>query len=176
MLSLATRNQPVQQKKFQKFVLFGLGRERYAVPVSAVKEIIRAERIFPLPKTPPFIEGIISLRGDIVPVVDLRKRFDLPGGEKTAESRIVVFEMESFYVGISVDQVFEVVKVEEGAIEAPPPLVAGFQADFLQGVCELNGHLVTVLDAGRIFSASEQGALAGVTGASDAGPSPGLAA
>lgn len=164
MPQILEREERETQKVFQKFVMFGLGRERHAVPVLKVKEIISSGRVFPIPRMPPFIEGILSLRGEIIPIVDLRKRFELPEVPKTEESRIVVLEMGSFYVGISVDQVFEVIKIEEGKIEPPPPLVGGLRADFLEGVCELESHLVTILNLEQIFSLSERSLLAEAAG------------
>ena len=89
MPPMADRDEAAQQKTFVKFVMFGLGQERYAVPVLKAKEIIQSGKVFPLPKMPAFIEGILSLRGDIIPIVDLRKRFDLPAVGKTDESRII---------------------------------------------------------------------------------------
>ncbi len=164
MPQILEREERETQKVFQKFVMFGLGRERHAVPVLKVKEIISSGRVFPIPRMPAFIEGILSLRGEIIPIVDLRKRFELPEAPKTEESRIVVLEMGSFFVGISVDQVFEVIKIEEGKIEPPPPLVGGLRADFLEGVCELESHLVTILNLEQIFSLSERSLLAEAAG------------
>jgi len=142
-----------------KFVTFALGKEKYAVPVLRVKEIIARYDIAPLPKTPNFIEGIISLRGDIIPVVDLRKRFDLPVHDRTDENRLIVLEMDDFYVGIEVDAVFEVIKINAGQIEPPPALVAGLQADYLEGVCEIDSRLITILNLDTIFSPHEKNVL-----------------
>ncbi len=142
-----------------KFVTFALGKEKYAVPVLRVKEIIARYDIAPLPKTPNFIEGIISLRGDIIPVVDLRKRFDLPVHDRTDENRLIVLEMDDFYVGIEVDAVFEVIKINSGQIEPPPALVAGLQADYLEGVCEIDSRLITILNLDTIFSPHEKDVL-----------------
>ncbi len=144
-----------------KFVTFALGKEKYAVPVLRVKEIIARYDIAPLPKTPVFVEGIISLRGDIIPVVDLRKRFDLPVRDRTDETRLIVLEMDDFYVGIEVDAVFEVIKINAGQIEPPPALVAGLQSDYLEGVCEIDSRLITILNLDEIFSQQERSALQG---------------
>ncbi|MCW5828860.1 MAG: chemotaxis protein CheW [Deltaproteobacteria bacterium] len=142
-----------------KFVTFALGKEKFAVPVLRVKEIIAKYEVAPLPKTPQFVEGIISLRGDIIPVVDLRKRFDLPVQGRTDDTRLIVLEMDDFFVGIEVDMVFEVIKINADHIEPPPALVAGLEADFLEGVCEIASRLITILNLDRIFSPQEKDVL-----------------
>lgn len=143
-------------KKIKKFVTLGLGNERYGIEVSKTREIIARYEIVPLPKTPEFIEGIISLRGDIIPVVDLRKRFELPSRERDADTRIIVIEMRDFSVGIQVDRVYEVLKLTEDAIEPPPPMVSGLKADYLEGVAEVQGKLTTILNLDEIFSSTER--------------------
>lgn len=143
-------------KKIKKFVTLGLGNERYGIEVTKTREIIARYEIVPLPKTPEFIEGIISLRGDIIPVVDLRKRFELPSRERDADTRIIVIEMRDFSVGIQVDRVYEVLKLAEEAIEPPPPMVSGLKADYLEGVAEVQGKLTTILNLDEIFSSTER--------------------
>ena len=170
MSPIEGREETRENKNFLKFVMFGLGAERYAVPVLKVKEIIATARIFPLPKMPAFVEGIISLRGEIIPIVDLRKRFDLPEAEDTEEARIVVLEMGNFFVGISVDLVYEVIKIDEDLVEPPPPLVGGLRADYLEGVCEINEHLITILNLEQIFSTTEKAILAQAAGGDETAP------
>jgi len=164
MAFIRQEREAVAVEQIVKFVTFALGKEKYAVPVLRVKEIIARYDIAPLPKTPVFVEGIISLRGDIIPVVDLRKRFDLPVRDRTDETRLIVLEMDDFYVGIEVDAVFEVIKINAGQIEPPPALVAGLQSDYLEGVCEIDNRLITILNLDEIFSQQEKKALQGSGG------------
>lgn len=140
-----------------KFVTFGLGSERFAVPIGKVREVIAKYEVVPLPNMPDFIEGIISLRGDIVPVVDMRKRFEITATkEGTEENRVIVLDMDEVPVGIEVDVVHEVLKINEDDIEPPPKLVAGLSADYLEGVAEANGTLTVLLNMDRIFSTTER--------------------
>ena len=146
----------VSVKKILKFVTFGIGRERFGIPIHKVKEIIASYEIVPLPKAPEFIEGIISLRGSIIPIVEMRKRFDIAGRRDDEETRIIVLEMNDFSVGIQVDKVYEVLKLAENAIEPPPSLVAGLSADYLEGVAEVKGKLTIILSLDEIFSTTEK--------------------
>ncbi len=140
----------------KKFVTFGLGPSRYAIEVTKIREILARFEVAPLPKTPAFIEGIISVRGEIIPLVDLRVRFDLPPRPRDEETRIVVVELPDCHVGIKVDRVYEVLKLDEAAIEPPPALVAGLRAEYLEGVSEVRGQLVTILRLEAILSTTER--------------------
>lgn len=140
----------------KKFVTLGLGASRYAIEVTRVREILARFDVSPLPRTPDYIDGIISLRGEIIPVVDLRIRFELPARPVDEETRVVIVELPDSLVGIKVDQVFEVLKLDESAVEPPPPLVAGLKADYLDGVCEVQGRLVTILRLEAILSTTER--------------------
>ena len=150
-----------------KFVTLGIGDERYGIEVGKSREIIARYEIVPLPKTPDFIEGIISLRGDIIPVVDLRKRFELENKERGKDTRIIVVELADFAVGIQVDKVYEVLKLSSDDIEPPPPLVSGLKADYLEGVAEINESLITILNLDKIFSTSERLMLSDMEGSDE---------
>ncbi|MCK4739109.1 MAG: chemotaxis protein CheW [Deltaproteobacteria bacterium] len=151
--NLTTKKESTELKKF---VTLGLGNERYGIEVEKTREIIAKYKTVALPRTPNFIDGIISLRGDIIPVIDLRKRFELPPIEKNPDIRVIVIELRDFSIGIQVDKVYEVIKLDKDSIEPPPPLVSGLRADYLQGVAKINEYLLTVLDLDRIFSTSER--------------------
>ena len=143
-------------KAILKFITFGLGREKFGIAIDEVKEIIAAYEIVPLPRTPDFIEGIISLRGDIIPVVEMRTRFDMPPREDDEETRVIVLEMKDFAVGIQVDNVYEVLKLPEDAIEPPPRFMAGLKGDYIDGVAEAKGRLTIILNLDEIFSTTEK--------------------
>ena len=144
-----------------KFITFGLGREKFGIAIEDVKEIIASYNIVPLPRTPEFIEGIISLRGDIIPVVDMRARFDMPAREDDEDTRVIVLEMPDFSVGIQVDNVYEVLKLNENNVEPPPRLVGGLKGDYIDGVAEINGKLTIILNLDEIFSSAEKIAMQG---------------
>src|SRR5437762_8291418 len=109
----------------QQLVVFSLGAELYGVEIARVHEIIRLQTVTRVPHAPAFVEGVINLRGRVIPVVDLRRRFGLPFADHTRASRIVVVEIGDQVVGIVVDGVSEVLRVNNTTIEPPSPVVAG---------------------------------------------------
>ena len=141
--------------EIKKYVSLGLNTEKYGIDISITREIIARFEIVPLPKTPDFIEGIISLRGVIIPVVNLRKRFELADKKRDNETRIIVVEIRDCAVGIQVDRVYAVMKFSEAEIKPPPPMVAGLSAEYMEGVAEIDNELTTILNMEKMFSATE---------------------
>jgi purine-binding chemotaxis protein CheW len=135
-----------------QLVTFNLGSEEYALDILVVQEINRRVEITKVPKTPEFVEGVINLRGKIVPVLDLRKRFGLVGHEFTAQSRIIVVNIDNRVLGLLVDSVTEVLQIPAHTIEPPPPLVAGIDAAYIKGIGKFEDRLLILLDLGKILS------------------------
>ncbi|WP_412710084.1 chemotaxis protein CheW [Atrimonas thermophila] len=134
-----------------QLVAFRLGKETYAVDIQQVQEIIRMQQITAVPGAPFFVEGVINLRGRIIPVIDLRKRLGLPQGEKTDEVRIVVVEIPPHKVGMVVDAVEEVLRLSMEDIEPPSTLVASVDEQYLKGVGKTGDRLVVLLDLEAIL-------------------------
>jgi purine-binding chemotaxis protein CheW len=143
----------------QQFVIFSLADEHYGLDIASVEGIIKQQAITKMPRTPDYVEGVINLRGMVVPVINLRKRFGLLQIERTNETRIVNVYMGKTKVGMVVDSVSEVIRVPEDAIEPPPPMVSGVDASFIRGIAKLEDRLVTLLDLNRILSQAEQAAV-----------------
>jgi len=143
----------------QQLVVFQLGAELYGVEIARVHEIIRLQTVTRVPHAPAFVEGVINLRGKVIPVVDLRRRFGLPLGDHTRASRIVVVEIGDQVVGIVVDGVSEVLRVNKGTIEPPSPVVAGIESDYLHGIAKLPERLVILLNLDRVLARDERRAL-----------------
>jgi len=146
----------------EQLVVFELDRESYGVDIAAVNTIIRMQQITHVPRAPEFVEGVINLRGSIVPVIDLRKRFGLGAFEETKASRIVVVETAAGLVGMVVDAVTETLSLAGDAIEPPSSLVTTADSRYLRGVAKLDDRLIILLDLERILTESESDALAGV--------------
>ncbi len=141
---------------------FFVGGEEYALDIMRIKEIIHPLKITPVPKVPEFIEGVIELRGAILPIVDLRKRFGLPAPPPVRATKYIIVGIEGRIVGLVVDGVGEVLRVGKGEVR-PSPLTAGDAARYFSGVCRRDGRIVMILDIDKILSSEEKISLAGLT-------------
>lgn len=143
----------------RQLVVFELANEHYGVDIGAVESIIKMQTITVVPQAPMFVEGVTNLRGSVLPVVDLRKRFGLVEEETTKNSRIVVVAIDGVKVGMTVDGVSEVLRVAEEAIEPPPPMVTTVDTVYITGIAKLDGKLVILLDLGKVLSLEEKSEL-----------------
>lgn len=138
-----------------QLVTFKVDKEEYGVHIMQVQEIIRLAAITRVPRAPSFVEGIMDLRGKVLPVVDLRKRFLLPAKEHSENSRVVVVNIDDMTLGLIVDAISEVMRLPNSAIEGPPRIIAGIDSRFLKGIGRLDKRLLILLDLDKIFSAEE---------------------
>lgn len=116
-----------------------------------------------VPNSPDFVEGVINLRGKVIPVIDMRKRFGMAVSEHDSQTRIEVMDLQGQIVGFVVDAVCEVLRIKESTIEAPPPVVAGIGSDYMRGVGKLEDRLLILLDLDKLLSTQEVEALSGVS-------------
>ncbi len=135
-----------------QLVVFDLASEFYGVDIGAVREIIRMQTITRVPGAPPYVEGIINLRGQVIPVVDLRKRLELTVGEQTNESRIVWVTINGQDVGVIVDAVTEVLRIPISSIEPPSSMVSSVDSDYLRGIAKLESKLIILLDMSKVLT------------------------
>ena len=146
----------------QQLVIFELANEFYGVDISGVEAIIRLQSITRMPSAPHFVEGVINLRGAVLPVIDLRRRFSLPASERDAHTRIVVVDVSGSKVGMIVDGVSEVLRVQMDTIEPPSPMVITVDSAFITGIAKMEGRLVILIDLSRVLSVDEKADLAQV--------------
>lgn len=144
-------------------VLFRLAGEDYGIDVDYVREIITWQQATRVPRTPPFVEGIINLRGHIIPVLDLRRRLGLPEGERDRSTRVVVVELDGTVVGLVVDAVSEVVRLPAATVE-PPAEVLAVDASFIEGIARHGDRLILVLQPGQVLAPAEWQAVRAVQG------------
>jgi purine-binding chemotaxis protein CheW len=135
----------------EQMVVLDVGDEAYGIPVQRVREIIRVPPITRVPNGPAFLEGVVNLRGQVIPVMDLRKHLGIPSGDETRRSRVVVAELGRHTVGLIVDGVSQVVMVATTEIEPPPSLIAGANDGQVCGVARLGDKLVLFLDPDRVL-------------------------
>ena len=141
--------------KNMQFVVFNIGKEFYGVPIEAVSEIVRVPDVTAVPDAPDFFEGVINLRGRIVPVVDLRARLRLPREERTRSSRVLITENGGRVIGLMVDAVSEVRKLPVEAVEPPPEMIAAVGIEYITGVAKVGERLIIFLDMKRILSVED---------------------
>ncbi|OHD70544.1 MAG: hypothetical protein A2W19_09055 [Spirochaetes bacterium RBG_16_49_21] len=132
-----------------------IANESYGIPVLKVQEIIGMTEIVHVPNSPDFIKGVINLRGSVVSVVDMRKRFHMDEREYDMFTVIIIVEIKDMPVGMIVDSVSDVVDISETDIQNTPHLTAKIDTDFIAGIGQINDKLVIILDIERIFSAEE---------------------
>ncbi|MDY6907054.1 MAG: chemotaxis protein CheW [Chloroflexota bacterium] len=144
----------------RQLVVFNLGGEAYGVDIATVREIIQMQPVTTVPGTPHFVQGVINLRGSVIPVVDLRTRFGLEAVEHGKDTRIVVVNSKGQDIGIIVDSVAEVLRVAADSIEPPSSMITTSDSEYLLGILKLPDRLVILLDADRVLSRDEKTSLA----------------
>ncbi|MCE1254274.1 MAG: chemotaxis protein CheW [Anaerolineae bacterium] len=143
----------------RQLVVFELGDENFGVDISAVESIIKMQELTKVPHAPGFVEGVTNLRGIVLPVIDLRKRFGMPKDEGTKDTRIVVTNVDNVKVGMIVDSVSEVLTIPENVVEATPPMISSIDTAFITGIAKLDNRLIILLDLSKVLSSKEQNSL-----------------
>ena len=149
----------MQQKKEEvsnsiQIVCFKIGSEEYGIDILQVQEILKIPKVTKLPKSSRHILGVIDLRGRVIPIIDLGKRFGIVA-DLSNSSRAVVVDIEGKQVGLAIDSVSHVIKVDAGDIEPPPPVVKGISGKYIVGIAKLKTGFVVILDINQIFSSEE---------------------
>ncbi|MCZ6680349.1 MAG: chemotaxis protein CheW [Candidatus Poribacteria bacterium] len=164
----ATQGQETGQQLLQgagqelQVVGFELGSEKFGVDILTVREIIPVGSITRVPNAPDFVEGIINLRGEVIPVIDLRKRVGIEQSEFQKSTRIIVVELDEQQVGFIVDVVSQVLRIATDTVEPPPEMVMGTGSEYIKGVARVADKLLMFLDLKRVLSQTEQTAVQGV--------------
>ncbi|MBE9503915.1 MAG: protein phosphatase CheZ [Proteobacteria bacterium] len=143
------------EERILQLVSFNLGSEEFAVDILKIQEINRMTEITKVPRSPEFVDGVINLRGKVIPVIDLRKRFGLPEQEHGKNTRIVVMDIQRKIVGFVVDSVSEVLRISSATVEATPPMVSGIDSEYIRGVGKLDDRLLILLDVNKMLSSGE---------------------
>jgi len=154
----------VEIERRDQYLAFAMGGETFAVGIGAIKEVIQFDGLTQVPLMPAFLRGVINLRGSVVPVIDLFARFGRPPIPVSRRTCVVILEVteaeETAVLGIMVDNVSEVLEIGASEIDPAPAFGSDIRADFIQGVGKVGGKFILLLDANRLLSVEELGALA----------------
>ena len=140
----------------KQLVIFELANEFYGVEIGCVESIIKMQEITRMPKSPAFVEGITNLRGKVLPVIDLEKRFEIPCHDRNHDTRIMVVNVDQIEVGMIVSAVSEVLTIDEAAIEPAPGMVTTINSNFISGIARLETRLIILLDLNQVLTRSEK--------------------
>jgi len=149
----------VTQNDVVQLVTFNLGDEEFGIDILSVQEINRMTDITKIPNAPDYVEGAINLRGNTIPIVDLRKKLGFDVVSTSESARIVVVELRKAVLGFIVDSVSSVLRIPMDTVEPPPPVVSNLESHYMRGVGKLDDRLIILLDLDRLFEGSLQDSL-----------------
>lgn len=140
----------------QQFVKFYIGDEAFGIEIKQIFQILKPQEIFKVPNTSPFIEGLLNLRGKVMTVFNLRKRFNMPDKENDENTKILIINMNELLLGFTVDSVSEIIRVPDEDIVETPPTLNTFDKRYLSGVAKLDDKLILLLDLEKILTPDEE--------------------
>jgi purine-binding chemotaxis protein CheW len=143
------------ESELLQLVTFDIGDEEFGIDILRVQEIIRMMSITKVPNSPPAVEGVINLRGRVIPVIDLRARFGMEARAHDGHTRIIVLEIHGMIVGFVVDAVSEVLRIRANTVEPPPAVVSGIESEYIKGVGKLDDRLLILLELEKLVSSEE---------------------
>lgn len=156
-VSTITDNAAMSEEDTIQIIEFKLGDEEFGVDIFAVKEIIRMPSMTRVPNSPPFVVGVINMRGKVIPIIDLCIRFGLPiTMNQNRERKIIVIEHENKIVGFLVDVVHEVAKISKSVAEPPPKIVSGIDSDYITAIAKLDDKLLILLEIAKILVLADE--------------------
>jgi purine-binding chemotaxis protein CheW len=147
----------------KQLVIFELGTEHFGIDISTVEGIVKILDITKVPQAPACVEGVANLRGQVIPIVDLHKRFGMASSEKTNETRIVVAHVGSMKIGMIVSSVSEVLTIDDSCIEPPPSMVSNVNSSYIIGIANIEKQLVILLDLAKVLTIEEQAQVIGIS-------------
>jgi purine-binding chemotaxis protein CheW len=159
MLSTAAGGMMADASRKIQLVTFQLGSENYGIDIMDVEGIVKTEEVRPIPHAPSYVEGIFNLRGEIIPVINLHKRFHLKRAHLSEEDELlsgfVIISLDGMHLAIIIDKVSRVVTVDGHDIQAPPQMISGIGAEYIQGVVHREDSYLIILDIRRLFNMRE---------------------
>lgn len=138
-----------------KVIVFQLNDEEYCIPVNEVRSIEKLQHITRVPRTAPYVKGVINLRGVVTPIIDLRIRFQLGQMSYNENTRVIIVAIGDMEVGLVVDAANDVIDIDTATVEPPPEVVGGIESDYLKGVIKIDRRLLILLNLPRVLEMSE---------------------
>lgn len=149
------------QAEMLQLVTFKLKGQKYAVNILKVQEIDNMKEITPIPNSPPFLEGAVNLRGKVIPVLNLAKKFGFPLSDIKESAKIVIMDIRSIIMGVIVDSVSDVLRIPGDVVEPPPPVSLNVSTEFILGIAKLQEGLIILLDMDKLLDEAEHEAVFG---------------
>lgn len=139
----------------QQLIKFQVGDEVFGIGITQIHQILKPQEIFKVPNTPPFIEGLLNLRGKVLTVFNLRKRFNMPDKENDENTKIIIINKDEYLLGFTVDSVTEIVRIPDEEFVETPPTLKSFDRRFLSGVAKLGDKLILMLNLDQVLTPDE---------------------
>ncbi len=136
----------------KKYIVFQIGEGHYAIPLTEVSQIIRHENVTDVPTAPSFVEGVINIGGEVIPVINLRSRFSLSAAEITRKNRVIIVQRQDSRYGVLVDSVREILDLDENSIAPEAASVFGMKAEFVRGIAKIRDNVLVLLDIFKVLS------------------------
>lgn len=143
----------------RQYVIFKLNHEEYAIDIMNVKEISEYIEPTKVPNSPDFVEGIISYRGHVVPVINLHEKFNLPSSSITANTRIIIFALNNKQIGLLVDDASQVLTIDDHHIEPAPSIIMSLDTDFIGGIGKVNDRMIIIIDIENLLNEEDEKSL-----------------
>ena len=140
----------------KKYVNFQIGEGHYAIPLTEVSQIIRHENVTDVPTALPYVEGVINIGGEVIPVVNLRSRFSLSAAEITRKNRVIIIQRQDSRYGVLVDSVREILDLDENSIAPEAASVFGMKAEFVRGIAKIRDNVLVLLDIFKVLSTAPE--------------------
>lgn len=149
------KNEPNINQGHNQYVVFALGSQEFGIDVLDSREIITAKDLTVIPDAPDFVRGVINLREEIIPVIDLTKRFNLRGESENNKTKVIIISVNNTLIGLGVNDVEEIIRINDSNISEAPEITKGVNRDYVQGIARLSDRLLIIIDIKSIFSKDE---------------------
>jgi purine-binding chemotaxis protein CheW len=148
-----------EKEKQIQVVTFQLGKEVYAIDIMEIKQIVNMQDVREIPNAPPYVEGILNLRGSVTPIINLHKRFVLNKPEMSEEDKLlsgfIILEINNMTLGVIIDKILRVISLDVELVQPPPQMISGIGVEYIQGVVNIEGNYIIILNIERLFNPKE---------------------